>query len=91
VSSSQFKPKNELTYDTVVLIREQLFQFILSSSEKEICLDLSEVKHCDSAGLALLIDAKKLCRKHGKKMVLKSTPAGTQHLAEFCGIQDILI
>lgn len=91
MSHSTFKLASELTFDTVVANRKSLFHYILSQQTNPICLDLSEVKQCDSAGLALLIDSKKLCQKQGKQFRLTGVPKETQSLAEFCGVQDVLI
>jgi len=54
------------------------------------CLDLTEVIHCDSAGLALLIEAKKLCKQHNKNFKVVGISTTTLSLAAFCGVNDIL-
>lgn len=85
-----FKPGTELTFTTVVAIRSLLFKALKADSNPLFCLDLTDVVHCDSAGLALLIEAKKLCEQHHKKFRVKSVSPETQSLAEFCGVKSIL-
>lgn len=85
-----FKPTNELTFDTVVENRDELCKSIKSSQSDQFCLDLSQVSHCDSAGLALLIEAKKLCEKSAKSFALSGMSIKTKSLAEFCGVNSLL-
>lgn len=85
-----FKPTSELTFDTVVGNRDELCKMIKKSQEDQFCLDLSQVSHCDSAGLALLIEAKKLCEKSGKSFKLSGMSKKTKSLAEFCGVNSLL-
>ncbi|WP_244946883.1 STAS domain-containing protein [Legionella israelensis] len=91
MNNPAYKLTTALTFETVVAVRENLFQHILSHHNNAICLDLSGVKHCDSAGLALLIDVKKFCQKHDRQLMLTGVSKETQSLAEFCGIHDLLI
>lgn len=86
-----FKPSHELTFDTVQLDRKKLLQYIQTMIESVVCLDLSHVRLCDSAGLALLIDAKRMCRQYNKQFKLIGMPEVICALAEFCGVKAILI
>ena len=72
-------------------VRASLFQALLAESGDEFCLDLSEVEHCDSAGLALLIEASKLCKQRKKIFESDRSFSRTQSLAEFCGVKSILV
>lgn len=85
-----FKPGSELTFKSVVSVRAQLFKALMEETSDCFCLDLSEVKHCDSAGLALLIEARKLCKRSNKRFEVIGISAETQSLAEFCGVDGIL-
>lgn len=85
-----FKPGVELTFKTVVAVRAKLYQALMENKSGLFSLDLSDVKHCDSAGLALLIEARKLCKKNSKAIEIIGMPMHTQHLAEFCGVKGIL-
>ena len=90
MSTTPFKLTKELTFDTVIAHQKRLYQHVSSSPDELICIDLSDVTHCDSAGLALLIDVKKQCKKHGKAFSLTGLSDKTRSLAEFCGVHDIL-
>lgn len=87
---SYFKPGPLLTFQSVVSIRAKLNTLIQDPHYQGVCLDLSEVSHCDSAGLALIIEARKLCNEFDKQFEMKGISAETQSLAEFCGLKSIL-
>jgi phospholipid transport system transporter-binding protein len=85
-----FKPKSSLTFESVISIRAALYKALMEVAGDEFCLDLSDVTHCDSAGLALLIEARKLCKQNNKVFKVIGIPPETQSLAEFCGVKSIL-
>ncbi|WP_298626846.1 lipid asymmetry maintenance protein MlaB [uncultured Legionella sp.] len=85
-----FKPGPELTFKSVVSVRAKLFKALAEGKDNRFCLDLSEVAHCDSAGLALLIEARKLCKHSNKIFDVIGISPETQALAEFCGVKSIL-
>jgi len=85
-----FKPGSELTFKSVVSVREKLYKALMDDTTNRFCLDLSDVTHCDSAGLALLIEAKKLCQHSNKIFEIIGISPETQSLAEFCGVESIL-
>lgn len=90
MDSLNFKPGTELTFNTVVAIRDKLSKVLKTESNKQFCLDLSEVIHCDSAGLALLIEAKKLCKHYNKSFKVVGVSSKIQSLSEFCRVNDVL-
>jgi phospholipid transport system transporter-binding protein len=85
-----FKPGPALTFKSVVSVRARLFKALMDDTSERFCLDLSDVTHCDSAGLALLIEARKLCKQHNKIFEVIGISPETQSLAEFCGVKSIL-
>ncbi|QMT60737.1 MULTISPECIES: STAS domain-containing protein [unclassified Legionella] len=85
-----FKPGVDLTFKSVVAVRAKLYQALMENKTDRFSLDLSDVKHCDSAGLALLIEARKLCKKNNKFFEIIGMPIETQSLVEFCGVKGIL-
>ncbi|MFI4962351.1 MAG: lipid asymmetry maintenance protein MlaB [Legionellales bacterium] len=91
MDATPFKPGSELTFKSVVSVRANLFKALMAGSNQEFCLDLSEVKLCDSAGLALLIEASKLCKRTNKVLKVTGISSATQSLAEFCGVKSILV
>lgn len=85
-----FRPTNELTFDTVIANRANFYADLLKDNSGILCLDLESVVHCDSAGLAFLVEAKKLCKKHNKNLQLMGMASKTKSLAEFCGLEVVL-
>lgn len=85
-----FKLGKELTFKSVVEVRSQLAKALMNDSSNQFSLDLSDVKHCDSAGMALLIEARKLCKKNNKTFSIIGMSVETCSLAEFFGVKGIL-
>jgi phospholipid transport system transporter-binding protein len=85
-----FKPGTDLTFKSVVSVRAKLYQALMGDTCTAFCLDLSDVTHCDSAGLALLIEARKLCIQSNKSFEVRGISPETLSLAEFCGVKSIL-
>ncbi|RUR08962.1 lipid asymmetry maintenance protein MlaB [Legionella sp. km772] len=90
MNTTHFKPGHELTFHSVITVRNQLIKFLKADNNAIFCLDLTEVNQCDSAGLALLIEAKKLCKQYNKQFEVVGISAKTLSLAEFCGVNQIL-
>jgi phospholipid transport system transporter-binding protein len=86
----KFKPGPLLTFKSVISVRAKLYKALVEDTSDRFCLDLSEVTHCDSAGLALLIEASKLCKQNNKIFEVIGISPETQSLAEFCGVKSIL-
>ena len=85
-----FKPQAELTFQSVVAEREKLYALVKNTNGQQLNLDLSAVTVCDSAGLALLLEARKLCDRLKKKFQVIGMSESTRALAEFCGVKTIL-
>jgi len=85
-----FKPGPCLTFKSAVSVREKLYKALKEDISDRFCLDLTDVTDCDSAGLALLIEARKLCEQNNKTFEVKGMSPETQSLAEFCGVKNIL-
>lgn len=85
-----FKPGTELTFKTVVAEHAKLLKALTIDKKPSFCLDLSDVIHCDSAGLAFLIEAKKLCQQKNKTFEVVGISSEALSLAEFCGVKSII-
>jgi phospholipid transport system transporter-binding protein len=90
VELTNFKPGSLLTFKSVVSVRAKLYKALMEETSGRFCLDLSEVTQCDSAGLALLIEARKLCKHSNKILEVIGISSETLSLAEFCGVKSIL-
>ncbi len=90
MSEQRFKPSHELTFDTVQLDSQRLVVLLRDTNTSSVRLDLGDVSLCDSAGLALLIEAKRLCGQFHKALVIEGVPKAILALAEFCGVEAML-
>ncbi len=91
MSEQLFKPSCELTFDTVQKDSQRLLKLFRDNNTTSLHLDLSEVVQCDSAGLALLIEAKRLCKHYNKPLTIEGLPKAISALAEFCGVDAMLM
>ncbi len=79
-----------MTFATVQSDCERLVKYFREVTSNLVKLDLSEVTHCDSAGLALLIEAKRLSAVRNKTCEVEGMSKAVHALAEFCGVDAIL-
>ncbi len=79
-----------MTFTTVQSDCERLLNYFRRVKKSDIRLDLSEVTHCDSAGLALLIEARRLSAMKSKSCKITGVPKVVHALAEFCGVDAII-
>jgi phospholipid transport system transporter-binding protein len=86
-----FTLADELTFQTVVLERQRLLGVLRDKSHLMIKIDLSNVVICDSAGLALLLEVKRVCATANHVLMLSGMSSKMLALAEFCGLKTILI
>ncbi|WP_419420889.1 STAS domain-containing protein [Legionella sp. D16C41] len=91
MNSSSFIPGQNLTFSTIESERKRLLNYCRSNEEQMLCLNLKNVSLCDSAGLAFLIDFKRLARKYNKQSKIEGFTETILALAEFYGVDKILI
>jgi len=91
MDKQSFVPKEVLTFDTVQSDNLRFLQWLQNNKLKNVRLDLSNVVQCDSAGLALLIEAKRLCLKHHKVLSIIGMPKVISAWAKFCGVEAMLM
>ena len=90
MSAQVFKPSIDLSFTTVQSDGQRLLNLLRETDTTIIRLDLSDVTHCDSAGLALLIEARRLCLKFDKTLLIEGMTKNIATLAEFCGVESML-
>ncbi len=90
MSTLIFQPAVHLTFDTVELDRQRFIADLnQSAAPYALCrFDLSDVTRCDSAGLALLIEAKRLCNQRKIELEVHQMPDFMRFLAEFSDIDS---
>ncbi len=86
-----FKPSNVLTFETVQADSKRLSK-VLGNQQNVTCIrfNLADVTHCDSTGLALLIEAKRLCNRRKLSFVMENMSDSLSGLAEFCEVDRVL-
>lgn len=85
-----FKPSKFLTFATVTEQRAQFMKLLETAPIESIHCDLDGVQICDSAGLAFLIDAKRLCHKQNRQLHIENASIDILALAKLYGIEKIL-
>ena len=90
MSEQLFKPSCDLSFNTVQSDGQRLILLLRDNQTTTIRLDLCDVTHCDSAGLALLIEARRLCMQFDKILIIEGMPKKIAALAEFCGVEGML-
>lgn len=85
-----FVPSSTLTFATVEADRKRFVKLAQKSAADGIFFDLSHVEHCDSAGLALLIEATRLCRHYKIQLEIIHMPEVITAWAAFCGVEKML-
>ncbi len=86
-----FKPSSALTFTTVLENDKHFRHYCQANKEFPAwCIDLGTVVHCDSAGLAWLIEVKRFSQSAKKTCAIKNIPKTLQALAEFCGLEAIV-
>lgn len=90
MNQQSFTPANELTFETVQLDIGRLGKLLNEGHLEVLYFNLHNVMYCDSAGLALLIEAKRLCKKQNTRLELQGISKSILALAEFCGVATML-
>jgi len=79
----------DLSMQTVPQLTKRLLSQ-LSSSQKNVVLDLNQVQRLDSAGLALLLSAIKTAKRQGKTLQITQLPETSLSLIEAYGLTAVL-
>lgn len=91
MADSVFIPEKEMGFATVMRDRQRLQEYCKALKSPTMVLDLSQVTLCDSAGLAFLIEAKRLAKEYKKSCKIIGMTREVSALAEFCGVQTVLV
>lgn len=86
-----FQPSSNLTFETVEVDSKRLLKMLRTHRDMTgIRFNLSKVTHCDSTGLALLIEAKRLCKRNKIAFAMDHISETLGGLAQFCGVDAVL-
>lgn len=84
------KLASHLTFETVESERQRILDNF-SHSQGQLTLDLIDVKLCDSAGLALLIELRRVVHQLKRRIYFNNISEGILSLAKFCGVEKLLL
>lgn len=87
----QFTPSKTLTFATVHADNKCFLTLLNDAKTTSIRMVLEGILQCDSAGLAFLIEAKRLCKQQKKRLIIEGMPDVVYALAKFCGVDTILV
>jgi anti-anti-sigma factor len=90
MTSIQFNYHEKLNYDNVNEVFTNTNVWIKHQAETELVLDFSLVQFIDSAGVAMLVELRKLAEfKYKKSLILNISPA-IQRMLEFYELEHLL-
>ncbi len=90
-NATTFSPATHLTFETVSKELNRLMALFASHDLKIMICDLGGVVHCDSAGLAFLIEVKRLCQTKKTRLLIQNMSQSMQDLATFCGVAHLFL
>ena len=85
-----FEVSTSLGFETVQQESQRFNLLLKDKSVTHIKLALQGVEHCDSAGVALLIDIKRQAQRHKKQVVFDQLSKPIAAMAKFCGVEGLL-
>lgn len=77
-----------LDFNNVVAVWEKSLKLLLSVPE--ITIDLEQLSHSDSSGLALLVAWLRMARTQKKKLIFLNIPSSLKALAKVSGLNELL-
>ncbi len=97
VTSMAFTPLSlpeRIDIDNANTLLQQLYAFIDSTAsqtaEQALNIPLAKVEHCDSAGIACLLEAKVYAEQQQKNLTYDKPVAQLRELAQFFNLEDYL-
>ncbi len=80
----------DLDRQTVPDLLPQLEARLQQHAGKQVCINLQGVTRSDSAGLALLVECRRLMRLQQGSVCFEDLPEQMQHMAQISGLTDFL-
>ncbi|NOZ37767.1 MAG: STAS domain-containing protein [Gammaproteobacteria bacterium] len=84
------KISGDLNRETVPDLLLQLKTRLQQHPGEKICINLEGVSRSDSAGLALLVECRRLMRLQQGSLCFEALPEQMQHMAQISGLTDFL-
>lgn len=89
-SQGAIQVKGEITLDTTAALWQQS-QSLFATLPNAVHVDLQEVTHSDSAGVALLTAWLRLARNQNKEIFFSHMPEQMQAIVRVSGLEKILL
>ncbi len=80
----------DLDCSTAGQLRSLLLDLIEEKGGSSVAIDLTGVRFIDAAGMAALVDASKLVREEGGRLVLARPRGGPGRLIDLTGLDDVV-
>lgn len=90
-SSNTLAIKGDMTFATAVHLVERSVELLKNYSANQVTVDLTTVSHCDSAGLAVIIELYRFAAMHNLQLALINAPSQLINLAEVSGVGKLVI
>jgi anti-anti-sigma factor len=84
-------PEGDVSLETTPLLREVLRQVVESQQGGRIDVDLAAVNFMDSAGIGVLVAARRAAAAHGTDLMLTEPGAMVRMVLEIAGLDKILV
>jgi len=84
----QYNLSGELSFQSVPILSDRIHGMIDDSVE--LIINLANVTHTDSAGVAMLIDWVHSARQQGKVIHFLNIPAQMRAIAQVSGVDEVL-
>lgn len=90
-SSDTLAIKGDMTFATAVHLVERSVELLKNYVADHVVVDLTTVSHCDSAGLAVIIELYRYTAMHNLRLSLINAPSQLVNLAEVSGVGKLVI
>ncbi len=89
-AEGRYQVCGDLTFGTVLGLLDSGTEMLDGAGEGPIEVDLGEVGHADSAGLALLIEWMRAARQGGRELSYRNIPTQLMAIARVSDLEEIL-
>jgi ABC-type transporter Mla MlaB component len=87
---NELKLSGELTFNSVASVLQNVIKGIDECHEKNIHVDLANIKNADSSALALMLEGKRYAARKGLELSYTGVPSEIERLATFCLVKNLL-
>ncbi len=85
----RFMLPKTLTFDTVAANARRFMQMMHHQTQTDVVVDASDVTACDSAGLALLLEVRRVCKAQLCSLTIEGLRQNMLDLATFYHVDEL--